>query len=149
MFSGVDEVKDFRNRGVVTRKMPDLVQTLGKHARAVKQLLIKRSYRRKALTGELAAFHADDVEARQCRIRAARKRKRDHVAAHPGKRTDHHLRPHPAELMHRRQAADENMIADLDMAAERGRGRKDDVVADDAVVADMAAIHEITAIADA
>ena len=52
------------------------------------------------------------------------------------------------ELMHRRQSADEDEIADLAMAAERGRGREDHVIADLAVVTDMAAIHEIAAIAD-
>ena len=50
--------------------------------------------------------------------------------------------------MHRRQAADEDKIADLAMAAQRRRGREDDVVADLAVMTDMAAIHEISAVAD-
>ena len=51
--------------------------------------------------------------------------------------------------MHGRQAADENKIADLGVAAERRRGRKNHVIADDAVMTDMAAIHEITAVPDA
>src|SRR5580704_5022476 len=82
MFSGVDEGKDFRDRRVCARKTPDPVQALGEHPRTVKQLLIKRPYHGEALAGELAAFHADDVEAGERRVLAARKRKRDHVAAY-------------------------------------------------------------------
>jgi hypothetical protein len=63
--------------------------------RAVKQLLIKRPYRREALAGELAAFHADGVEAGESSIMAARKAKRDHIAAHAGESAHHHLRPRP------------------------------------------------------
>jgi hypothetical protein len=39
-------------------------------------------------------------------------------------------------------------IANLAVATERGRGRKDHVMADLAVVTDMAAVHEISAITD-
>src|SRR5260370_19624122 len=149
VFSGIDESQDFRNRGICTRQMPHLVQTLGKDAGAVKQLLIKRSYHREALTGELAAFHADGVEADESSIMAARKAKRDHVTAHTGERAHHHLRPDPAELMHRRQAANENKIADLGVAAQWRRGSKNHVIAHDAVVTHIAAIHDIAAIPDA
>ena len=67
----------------------------------------------------------------------------------PQSAADHHLRADARELMHGGQPADENEIADLAMAAQRRRGRKNHVVADLAVVADMAAIHEVAAIADA
>src|SRR5260370_13641956 len=50
--------------------------------------------------------------------------------------------------MHCGQPPYENKIADLAVATERGRGRKDDVMADLAVMTDMAAVHEISAIAD-
>ncbi len=55
----------------------------------------------------------------------------------------------PGELVHRRQAADIDEVADLAVAAERRRGREDHVVADHAVMADMAVVHEEAAIADA
>ena len=74
---------------------------------------------------------------------------RNHVAAHAADAADHHLRPDPGELVHRRQPADEDEIADLAMAAQRRRGREDHVIADVAVMADMAAIHEVAAVADA
>src|SRR5260370_9825872 len=127
--------------------MPHLVQTIGKDARALTQLNLKRTYQREALAGKLAAFHADEIETGENSILPARKAIRDHVAAHAGESADHHLRTHPAELMHCRQAAHENKIADLAVPAERRRGRKNHVVADAAVVSAMAAIHEITAIA--
>src|SRR5712672_3856862 len=148
IFFSIDEGQDFRNRWIGSRQIPRLVETLGKDAGPVKQLLIKRSYHREALAGELAAFHADDVEADEARKLADRKAKRDHVAAHPGEPAHHHLRAHPAELMHRRQAADENKIADLGVAPQRRRGGKSHVIPHDAVVTDVAAIHEITAIPD-
>src|SRR6201999_1663519 len=74
--------------------------------------------------------------------------KRNHVAAHAAAAADHHLRPDPRKLMHRGKAADKDEIADLAVAAKRGGGGKNHIVADLTVVADMAAIHEITAIAD-
>src|SRR4029077_16685598 len=73
---------------------------------------------------------------------------RNDVAANAADPTDHHLRPYPRELMHRRQSADEDEIADLAMAAKCRRGRENHVVADLAVVTDMAAIHEIAALAN-
>src|SRR5258707_7623477 len=149
MFSGIDESQDFRNRRICPRQMPHLVQPLGKDAGAVKQLLIKRSYHREALAGELAAFHADGVEAGESSVMATRKAKRDHIAAHAGESAYHHLRPDPAELMHGRQAADENKVADLGVAAQRRRRGKDDVIPYHAVVTHVAAIHEIAAIPDA
>src|SRR5882762_10719930 len=124
MLSGIDESQDFRDGGIRTRQMPHLVQTFGKDPGAVKQLLIKRSYHREALAGELAAFHADDVETGERSKLAARKSERDYVAANAAEGADHHLCPHPGELMHGRQAADENEIADLAVAAQRCRGRK-------------------------
>src|SRR6476661_2749953 len=149
MLAGIDEGEDFRDRGILSRQIPVRFQTIGEHARAVKQRLIERSYHRKTRAGESAALHPDDVEAGERAVLAAHQGERDHVAAHAGKRPDHHLRAHPAVLMDRRQAANENKIADLAMPAQRRRGREDHVVADDAVVPDMAAIHEIAAVPDA
>src|SRR5260370_16806891 len=83
VFSGIDESQDFRNRGICTRQMPHLVQTLGKDAEAVKQLLIKRSYHRETLTRKLPAFHADVVEATQTSITPAPKPTLNHVTAPP------------------------------------------------------------------
>src|SRR5471032_2740421 len=121
MLFGIDERQDFRDRRIRTRQMPHPTQPLGKNAGAVKKLLIKRSDHRETFAAELAASHADDVEARKMRILTAGKTKRNYVAAHAGERADHHLRTHAAELMHRRQAAHENKIADLAMAAQRRR----------------------------
>ncbi len=125
------------------------VQPFGKDARSVEQLLIERPHRREALARELTPLHADDVEAFEARILAVHEPERNHVTAHAADAADHHLWPDPRELMHRRQAADENKIADLAVAAQGRRRREDHVVADLAVVTDMGAIHEVAAIADA
>jgi len=79
---GIDEGQDFRDRRICRPEVSHLVQTIGKDARAVKQLLIKRFYRRKAFERELAAFHADDVEARKTGVLATGKTKRNHVSTH-------------------------------------------------------------------
>ena len=75
--------------------------------------------------------------------------KRNDVGADPRHSPDHDLRSDPGELMNRRQPTDEDVVADLAVSAERGRGGKDHVIADDPVVADMAAIHEVAAIPNA
>ena len=48
----------------------------------------------------------------------------------------------PAMLLDGRQAAQDRVFADLDMAAERGVVDHDDVVADDAVMGNMGADHQ-------
>ena len=84
----------------------------------------------------------------EARILAVDEAERDDVAAHAADAADHHLRSDPRELVHGRQAADEDEIADLAVAAERGGGCKDRVIADLAIMPDMAAIHEVAALAD-
>src|SRR5262249_42275948 len=117
-------------------------------AGTMEELLIEGAHGRETLLGELAPLHADDVEAFEHGILAVDEAKRDHVAAHAADAADHHLRPDPGELVHGRQPADVDEIADLAVPAERRRRREDHVVADDAVVADMAVVHEVAAIAD-
>src|SRR5438876_5686757 len=144
-----DEDQNFRDRGVLGRQGLQLAQPFGEVAWSVKQLLIERPYDCQSFARELATPHADDVEPLEAGILAVDEAARDHVAADAADAADHHLRPDPGELMHRGQATYENKIADFAVAAERGRGRKDHVIADLAVMTDMTAIHEISAIADA
>src|ERR1700675_2997909 len=63
VFSGIDEAKDFRDRGIRIGEAPHFGEALGENARAVKQPLIERPDRREPLARELATLHADDVEA--------------------------------------------------------------------------------------
>src|SRR4249920_463315 len=149
MLAATDEGKDLGNRAIRAGQGLHRAQPLGEHARSVKQLLIKLSNRGKPLARELAALHADDIEAFEAGVLAIDETKRNHVAANPTDAADHHLWPDPGELVHRGQATDEHKIADLTVTAERGGGREDDIVADLAIVPHMAAIHEITAVADA
>ena len=145
----IDEGQDFRDRRIRPRQMPDLVQTLGKQARAMKQLLIKRPHNGQACVRELAALHAGDVEAGETSRLPGRNGKRDHVATHAANGANHCLLPDPDKLMGRRKITHGNKIADLAMAAQRGGSPEDHVVADLAVVTDMAAVHEVAAFADA
>src|ERR1700712_328427 len=148
MLAVIDEGENFRDRGIFHRERLHRDQPLGKDAGAVKQLLIERPHFGEALLGELAALHADDVEPFEARILAVGQTERNDIAAHAANAADHHLRPDPRELMHRRQPADEDEVADLAVTAQRRRGRKDHVIADLAVVPDMAAVHEVATLAD-
>src|SRR5882757_4963071 len=149
MLAIADEGQNFRNRRIFDRQGLHRVQPFGKHSGSIKQLLIKRSHHREAPAGEVATFHADDVEAFEAGVLAVDEAERNHVAANTADTADHYLRPDPGELMHRGQAADENKIADFAVASQSGRRREDHVIADLAIMTDVAAIHEITAIPDA
>src|ERR1700704_1572610 len=148
MLAFADEGEDFRDGRIFRGLRLHGGQTLGKNTGAMKQLLIERPHSGEALLGELAALHADDVEAFEARILAVDEAERNDVAAHAADAADHHLRPDPRELMHSRQPADEDEVADLAVTAQRRRGRKDHVIADLAIVPDMAAVHEVAALTD-
>src|SRR6478736_7410742 len=143
-----DEGQDFCDRGVLGGQGLHVAQSFGENAGSVKQLLIEGPYDGEPLARELATLHADDVETLEAGILAVDEAERDHVAANAADAADHHLGPDPGELMHCGQPAYKDEIADLAVAAERGRGRKDHIIADLAVMTDMAAVHEISAIAD-
>src|SRR5436305_3633963 len=148
MFAGSDECKNFRNCGILGGHRPGGVEALGKSAGSMKQLLIERAQRGKPLARELAPLQADDVEAFEHGVLAVDEAERNDVAAHAADAADHHLRSDPGELMHGGQAADENKIADLAMAAQGSGGRKDHIVANLAVMTDMATVHEVAAVAN-
>ena len=133
---------------IVARHALHALKPFGKHARPVEQFLVEGAHSSEPLLGEIPAFHADDVEAFQCGILAVDQAERDDVVAYAANAAHHHLRADAGELVHGRQPADEDEIADLAMAAERRRGREDHIVADLAVMPDMGAVHEVTAIAD-
>src|SRR6202451_2004847 len=116
-----DEGQDFGDRGVLGRHRLHCVQPLGEDAGSVKQFLIKRPHGGEPRAGELAPAHADDVEPFQSGVLAVDEAERDHVAADAADAADNHLRPDPRELVYRREAADEDKIADLAMAAEGRR----------------------------
>ena len=134
MLASIDEGEDFSYRRIRRRQRPRGIQPFGKDPGGFKQLLIERADRGKPLAGKLAAFHADDVETFETRILTVHKAIRNHVAANTADAADHRLRTNARELMHGRQATDENKIANLAMSAERRRGCENDVVADLAVV---------------
>src|SRR6185437_15296581 len=99
--------------------------------------------------GELAAPHADDVEALQVPMLAVDEAIRDHITTNAGEPADHSLSADARKLMHGRETADIDVISDLAVPSERCRVGKDHVVADLAVVADMAVTHEEPAGTDA
>src|ERR1700721_4806694 len=143
----IDERQDLRDRGVRARQRLNRAQPFGKNARSVEQFLVERTHRGQPLSRELAALHADDVEAFETGVLTVDQAERNHVTANPADSADHHLWSYPRELMHRGQPADENEIADFAVTAKRRRSREDHVVTNLAIVTDMAAIHEIPAVA--
>src|SRR4029077_1313449 len=117
MLALADEGKDFRDRRIVAGERLHRVEPLGEDAGSVEQLLVERTHLGQPLFSELAALHADDVEAFEAGILAVDEAERNDVPAHAADAADHHLRPDPRELVHGGQAADEDEIADLAMAA--------------------------------
>src|SRR6266478_164449 len=63
-----DEGQNFRDCGVLGRQGLHLAQPLGENSGSVKQLLIERPYEGQSFARELAALHADDVEALEAGI---------------------------------------------------------------------------------
>ena len=99
------------------------------------------------LTREAAAPEPNHVEPTQVTDHTDRKRERDDVVAQAGHARDHRVRTDAGELVDRRQTANEHMIADGAMSAERGGIGEGHVMADLAVVGDMGIRHEEPAVA--
>src|SRR5450631_3037225 len=149
MLAVPDKTQNLGDRRIIGGQRLHRAQPFGKNTGTVKQLLIERPHLGEPLARELAALHADQVEAFETGVLAVDEAERDHVAPHAADAADHDLRPDPGELMHRGQPADINEVANLAMAAERGRTGKDRVIADHAVMADMAVVHEEATVANA
>jgi hypothetical protein len=88
----------------------------------VKQLLVEGAHRGEPLAGEFTPLHADDVEAFEHRMLTARKPERNDVAAGARQPAHDDLRADPGELVHRRQPANIDVVADLGVATERAVG---------------------------
>src|SRR5689334_8738522 len=82
MFCFGDEGQNFRDRRVFRRQRLHGLEPLGENAGSVKQLLIEGAHGSEALLGELAALHADEVEALERGVLAVDEAERDDVAAH-------------------------------------------------------------------
>src|ERR1700688_2438998 len=148
MLASVDKAEDFRDRRIRRRERLHRVEPFGKDSRGVEKLLIERPDGGQSFARKFAPFHPDDIETFETRVLAVDETVGNNVAANAADAADHGLRTNSGELMYRRQAADEDKIADFTMTAKRSRGREDDVIADLAVMTDMTAIHEVTAVAD-
>src|ERR1700733_1202352 len=143
-----DKGQDFLDCRIFGRQRLHCMQPFGKNTGAVKQLFIERPECGEPLARELAALHADDVEAFEAGILAVDEPERNHVAANTANAAYHHLGTDPGELVHRREAADINEVSDLAMAAQGCRCSEDDIATDQAIMTDVAVVHEIPASAD-
>ena len=144
------KAQDFRDRGILRRQRLHRAQPLGENAGAVKQLLIERHARwRAASRVNLRRFMP--MMLRPSRLAYWPLTRPNGITSPRTPQTPPTITCGPIRVnwCTADEPADEDKIADLAMAAERGRGRKDHVIADLAVVADMAAVHEIAALADA
>src|SRR5882724_4567877 len=148
MLAVANEVEDFRDGRIRVGQRLYLDQPFSQKAGSVKQLLIERPDGRKPLARELPALHADDIEAFEAGVLAIGEAERNDVPANPADASNHRLRSNPDKLVHRRQAADIDEVADLTMAAQCRGCREDNIVSDNAIVTDMAVVHEISASAD-
>src|SRR5262249_17836720 len=107
-----DEGEDFRDGGIIRRHRLHARKPLGKDAGPVEELLVKATHDGEALLGELAALHADQIEALEHGILAVDETERNDVAAHAADAADHHPWSDPGELVHGRQPADIDEVAD-------------------------------------
>src|SRR5215472_3884406 len=149
VLAAFDEGQDIGNRRIFIRQRLHGGEPLREDAGPMKQLLIEGAHGHEPLAGEIAPLHADDVEAFKHSMLPVDQPEGDDVPAYPADATDHYLRPHARELVHRRQATNIDVVADLAVTAERCRGGEDHVVADHAVVTDVTVVHEKSAISDA
>src|SRR5258708_37489123 len=99
MLAIANEGENFGDRSIFGRQRLHRAQPFGKNAGAVKQLLIERTYSNEPLPRKAAAFHTDDVEAREAGILAVDQTKWNHVRANAAAAADHHLRPDPSGLL--------------------------------------------------
>src|SRR5262245_44367209 len=119
MLAGTNEGDDLHH-GLVAGELPRrLLKPLGEHAGVEEELLVGAADRLDALARELAPLEADQIQPLESRIVAVGEAIRDDVAAHPTDAADHRERADAGELVHRREPADHDAVADLAMAAER------------------------------
>ena len=95
------------------------------------------------------ALQAHGVEAGQLGAVALRGAVRRHVHRHHRAAGDEGVLADAGELVHRRQAAEDDVVPDLHVAGERGAVGEDAAVAEAAVVGHVAVGHEQVVVADA
>ena len=125
------------------------LETLGENAGAVKQLLIERAHRGEALRVNLRRFMPMMLRPSSAAYWPLTRPNGIMSPRTPQTPPTITCGPIAGELVHRRQPADVDEVADLAVTAQRCRRREDHVIADRAVMPDMAVVHEIAAVADA
>jgi hypothetical protein len=89
-----------------------------------------------------AALQADEVEPGQLGVRADGNAVGNDVRVAAGNTAEHRTAPDAAELLHRREPAQNDAVADIDMAAQLGAVGESHIIPDPAIVADVAVGHE-------
>ena len=100
------------------------------------------------LGGEAAPLHADHVEARQPAAIADSQPVRNEVFADAGETAKKGVGPDAHELMHRRPAAEDGVVADPAMAGQHDVVRQQHALAEPAIVRDMAVGEEHAPVSD-
>src|SRR5215472_623847 len=119
VLAGANEGNDLHH-GLVARELARrLLEPLGEMTGVEEEPLIGTPDRLDALARELSPLEADEIEAFEARVVAVGEPERDDVAAHAADAADHRERSDAGKLMHRREPADHDAVADLDVAAER------------------------------
>jgi hypothetical protein len=88
------------------------------------------------------AFEADEVDANQLCAVTLCNAERWHVLRNHGTASDECVAPDLAELMDAREAADDDVIAEVDVSREADAIGNDDVTADAAIVGDVGVGHQ-------
>jgi hypothetical protein len=143
-----DEVDDLHHGGHGREFRRDVLQPLGEGPLAAEDLLIGGAQRVDRRPVEAAALEPDDVEPAELGAVADRHRERNDVVGDAGEAADEGVGADPRPLLHCGKAAEDRVLADLDMAAKRDGVDEHDVIAEHAVMGDMGADHEKAVRAD-
>src|SRR6478672_11968777 len=147
--AAVDEVQQCANVRAVLGQRGQLPTRISEVGAGHIQRAIRPLDGSDALDIEAAAFEAFAVDGARVAVAVLRHQHEGwNVAVDHRAHTDERMRADPAELMHADEAAEDDVVADLDMPGERRIVRKHAVAADLAVVRDVHVGQQPVVVAD-
>src|SRR5205823_1957112 len=145
---GADERDHVVDRTDAAVALGNLVDPVVERTVGREQKLVSAAQGLDVLAAEATALHADDVQPAEPGPVAHHLAIGDDVALDPRHATDHRMPPDADELVHRREAAEQGVILDHDVARQGRVVGHDDVIADLAIMRHVDADHEKTIVAD-
>ena len=101
-----------------------------------------------SLSANPATFQADDVQSAENSMVTGRHAIRNDVCVDAGDATNHSSTANAAVLLDRGKTAEDNALADFDMARKSCVVGKIGIIPDDTIVTDVTVCHEVAIVAD-